>query len=109
MDRLGLVCDMAHLATFTDPIAAFETVRRVVHVHLSDGEPPKATHRPMGLGRLPYEDMIAAALEAGARTIAIEGRWRADEELALDRAAEVLRRVTPTDARAQHEPGQSAR
>jgi sugar phosphate isomerase/epimerase len=109
MDRLGLVCDMAHLATFTDPIAAFATVRRVVHVHLSDGDPPTATHRPMGLGRLPYQDMILAALASGARTIAIEGRWRADEEHALDRAAEVLRHVMPPDARAAREPHDGAR
>ena len=92
MNRLGIVCDMAHLATFTDPIAGFATVRRVAHVHLSDGDPPEATHRPMGLGRLPIGEMIEAAIASGVASIAIEGRWRADEEHALDRAAAVLRR-----------------
>ena len=81
-----------HLATFTDPIAGFATVRRVAHVHLSDGDPPEATHRPMGLGRLPIGEMIEAAIASGVASIAIEGRWRADEEHALDRAAAVLRR-----------------
>jgi sugar phosphate isomerase/epimerase len=88
--RLGLTVDLAHLATFTDPIAAFKEIRRVVHVHLSDGEPPKATHRPLGLGKLPYREMILTALEADIPTIAIEGRWRADEEHALDCAAKGL-------------------
>lgn len=93
LDRLGIVCDMAHLATFTDPLEGFTALRRVVHVHVSDGDPPKATHRPLGLGRLPYVAMIRAALDAGVPTIAIEGRWRSDEEHALDRAAEVLRGI----------------
>lgn len=87
---LGLTVDMAHLATFTDPVDAFKTVKRISHVHLSDGDPPRATHRPLGLGKLPYQEMIATALASGAPTIAIEGRWRADEEHALDCAARAL-------------------
>ena len=88
--RLGLTVDMAHLATFTDPVEAFRQIRRIWHVHLSDGEPPKSTHRPLGLGKLPYKEMIATALDAGTRTITLEGRWRIDEEQALDRAAKEL-------------------
>jgi sugar phosphate isomerase/epimerase len=89
-ERLGLTVDMAHLATFTEPLAAFNRIERVVHVHLSDGQPPKATHRPLGMGQLPFREMVAAALARDVPTIAIEGRWREDEELALDHAAREL-------------------
>ncbi|MEX2535105.1 MAG: sugar phosphate isomerase/epimerase family protein [Trueperaceae bacterium] len=85
--QLGLTVDMAHLATFTDPLEAFRKIDRIVHVHISDGKPPQATHRPMGMGVLPIREMLKAALGRGVQTIAIEGRWREDEELALDRAA----------------------
>lgn len=85
-DRLGITADIAHLATFTDPVPAFKQIQRVVHVHISDGAPPKATHRPLGLGELPLDDMFAAIVESGAPRFAIEGRWRQDEEVALDRA-----------------------
>jgi sugar phosphate isomerase/epimerase len=81
---------MAHLSTLTDPLAAFDRINRVIHVHLSDGQPPIATHRPLGMGKLPFQKMVAAALARDVPTIAIEGRWREDEELALDRAAREL-------------------
>lgn len=89
-EHLGITADLAHLATFTDPVPAFSAVDRVVHVHVSDGDPPKATHRPLGLGRLPLNQMFAAIEASGAPRFALEGRWRADEERALDEAAAFL-------------------
>jgi len=89
--NVGLTADLAHMATFADPVAAFKELRRVVHVHISDGDPPGATHRPLGLGRLPLVEMFGALVEAGTIRFAVEGRWRKDEELALDKAAEFLR------------------
>jgi site-specific recombinase XerD len=58
--RLGIVADMAHLATFTEPVAAFGTLRRVIHVHLSDG----GHFENMGL----YELIRRRARQAGIRT-----------------------------------------
>jgi sugar phosphate isomerase/epimerase len=89
-EHLGLTADLAHLATFTDPVTALASIQRLRHIHLSDGDPPDATHRPLGLGRLPVEAMLDAAEATGVQTITIEGRWRRDEEHALDRAARVL-------------------
>jgi hypothetical protein len=43
------------------------------------------------MGQLPFREMVAAALARGVPTIAVEGRWREDEELALDRAARELK------------------
>lgn len=90
LDSVGLTVDLAHLATFTSPVAPLGTIKRAFHVHLSDGDPPSATHRPMGMGRLPLSEMVRAALELRTPAIAIEGRWRANEELALERSARFL-------------------
>lgn len=34
--RLGIATDIAHLATFIDPVPAFKQIQRVVRVHISD-------------------------------------------------------------------------
>jgi sugar phosphate isomerase/epimerase len=91
--NVGITADLAHLATFTDPLPAFRGLRRVVHVHLSDGDPPGATHRPLGLGRLPVVEIVHELLALDVPRIALEGRWRRDEEHALACAVEVLARV----------------
>lgn len=88
--NLGITADLAHLGTFTDPLPAFKSLRRVIHVHLSDGDAPLATHRPLGLGRLPIADILADLHDRDVRRIAIEGRWRQDETHALDCARDVL-------------------
>jgi sugar phosphate isomerase/epimerase len=95
--NIAITLDVAHARTNGDPMAFIQRTPHVGHAHLSDSSPTK-THALMGEGELDLDQIVPALLARIERTehglIAIEGRYAADEERALELAAHALARFS---------------
>jgi sugar phosphate isomerase/epimerase len=72
--RLRLTLDLAHTRTIMDPFSYLREIRPewIGHVHLSDND-PSATHLPLGHGRLPIAEILAALGRIYDGIVSLEG------------------------------------
>ncbi len=81
MDNLGLTFDISHAHTVMNVVEFIRSLRRIIHVHISDTKSGK-THVLMGRGEIDFGPVLRALKEKYDGALVIEG-WHPEDEMGM--------------------------
>ena len=91
MKNFGITFDISHAHTVMDVVEFIRTLRRIVHIHISDTKAGKV-HVQMGEGEIAFGPVLRALKEKYDGALVIEG-WNPKDEIGMvDRSTSFLRR-----------------
>ncbi len=89
MDNLGVTFDISHAHTVTDVVESIRSLRKIIHVHISDTKSGK-THTLMGQGEIAFGPVLRALKEKYDGALVIEGRHPEDERGMVEKSTSFL-------------------
>ncbi|MBI4523030.1 MAG: sugar phosphate isomerase/epimerase [Deltaproteobacteria bacterium] len=90
MENLGVTFDISHAHTVMDVVEFIRSLRKIVHVHISDTKAGKV-HVLMGQGEIAFDAVLPALREKYDGALVIEG-WNPKDEMGMvTRSASFLR------------------
>lgn len=81
MENFGLTFDISHAHTVMDVETFIRTLRRIIHIHISDTKAGKV-HVQMGEGEIAFDPVLRALREKYDGALVIEG-WNPKDEMGM--------------------------
>jgi sugar phosphate isomerase/epimerase len=81
MDNFGITFDISHAHTVMDVVGFIRSLRRIVHIHISDTRSGKV-HVQMGEGEIAFGPVLRALKEKYDGALVIEG-WNPKDEMGM--------------------------
>jgi sugar phosphate isomerase/epimerase len=95
MKNFGITFDISHAHTVMDVVEFIRSLRRIVHIHISDTKSGRV-HVQMGEGEISFGAVLQALKEKYDGALVIEG-WNPKDEMGMvDRSTAFLRRQLET-------------